>query len=334
MKLQTERLILRPFTLADTTFIITLLNSEGWLKYVGDRNVKTFTDAASYLLNGPLKSYTDNGFGLSAVEMRNSGELIGMCGLIKRDSLEHVDIGFAFLPEHQGKGYAAEIADACLSYAFRQLNLEKVVAITLPANKSSIALLEKLGMRLQGTVNLPNDPEKLALFSTTSRSDMRPPFFDFPVLGNTRILLREILPHEAEKAVGIITYDQRTAATIAEAEKKLRKVDFNYRQGNGINWGIFERTSQELIGTIGYYRGFNNETGEIGFVIREKSRRMGYGKDALELLIHFGLDIMKLKRITAFTKPDNIPSQQLLQKCGFHKTGKMETEYLEFEYLG
>ena len=101
--LRTERLQLRRFCFDDSEFIISLLNSEGWLKYIGDRNVKTKEQAENYLKNGPLKSYEQNGFGLSMVETRN-GKPIGMCGLIKRNYLEHPDIGFAFLPEFSSMG--------------------------------------------------------------------------------------------------------------------------------------------------------------------------------------------------------------------------------------
>ncbi|MBI3134982.1 MAG: GNAT family N-acetyltransferase [Bacteroidetes bacterium] len=167
MKPETERLILRPFTLNDTSFILKLLNTAGWLKYIGDRHVHSLADAQNYLRQGPLKSYRVNGFGLSAVELISSGELVGMCGLIKRPGLDDVDLGFAFLPEFTGKGYATEIANACLAYAFNTLHLKRVIAITLPENKASIAVLQKVGMKPEGTILLPGETEQLRLFSTT-----------------------------------------------------------------------------------------------------------------------------------------------------------------------
>ncbi len=147
--LQTERLTLRLLTLNDTPFIIELLNTEGWLKYIGDRNIKTAEQAKQYLLNGPLKSYADNGFGLYMVTLKKSNTPVGMCGLIKRDYLPAPDIGYAFLPGFTGKGYAYEIAKAVLQFAFNDLKKDKLLAITLPENKSSVSLLLKLGMQFE-----------------------------------------------------------------------------------------------------------------------------------------------------------------------------------------
>jgi RimJ/RimL family protein N-acetyltransferase len=145
--LETERLRLREFNLDDTMFIIELLNTPGWIKYIGDRNVKTEEQAIEYLQNGPLKSYAQNGFGLSMVETKR-GQSIGMCGILKRDTLENPDIGFAFLPEFAGQGYAYEIASATLNYAIDNLEISKISAITLPDNTRSIKLLEKIRMKL------------------------------------------------------------------------------------------------------------------------------------------------------------------------------------------
>ena len=121
--LETDRLTLRQFTIHDTDFIISLLNSPGWLEFIGDRNVKTQEQATDYLLNGPIKSYHENGFGLSLVELKHPQKPIGMCGLLKREYLEHPDIGFAFLPEYSGKGYAYEIAKATMDYAEAMLKM-------------------------------------------------------------------------------------------------------------------------------------------------------------------------------------------------------------------
>jgi RimJ/RimL family protein N-acetyltransferase len=164
--LETERLRLRHFERTDAPFIIELLNSPGWLQYIGDRNVKTEDQAIQYLQNGPMKSYEVNGFGLSLVERKDDEQAIGMCGIIKREGLDHPDIGFAFLPPFEGKGYAYEIAAATLQYAKEQLGISKVTAITLPINTRSIRLLEKIGLHLTGTTRLPNSEEDLLLYSS------------------------------------------------------------------------------------------------------------------------------------------------------------------------
>jgi RimJ/RimL family protein N-acetyltransferase len=163
--LETERLLLREFSLDDTAFIIELLNSPGWIKYIGDRNIKTEQQALAYLQNGPLKSYQQNGFGLSMVEKKDGHVPIGMCGIIKRDTLDNPDIGFAFLPEYNGKGYALEMAAATLAYAKQALGLPVISAITLADNSKSIRLLEKIGLQFSQTVVFPGSEEELLLYN-------------------------------------------------------------------------------------------------------------------------------------------------------------------------
>jgi RimJ/RimL family protein N-acetyltransferase len=162
--LETERLRLREFTVDDTKFIIELLNSPGWIQFIGDRNVRTEDEATQYLQNGPLKSYQQNGFGLSLVETKEDRNAIGMCGIIKRDNMENPDIGFALLPRFCDKGYAFEITSATLSYAIYELGIPKVAAITLAGNLRSIRLLGKMGFKLIKTINSDNN-EELLLYS-------------------------------------------------------------------------------------------------------------------------------------------------------------------------
>jgi len=163
--LQTERLMLRQFELSDSKFIIELVNSAGWIEFIGERNIKTEEAAIHYLQNGPMKSYKEKGFGLSMVE-RKDGTPVGMCGILKRDSLDNPDIGFAFLPEFMGMGYAFEMAKATLRYAKDNLNIKTIVAITVPSNKRSIRLLEKIGLRFSKTIYPPAEREELMLFTT------------------------------------------------------------------------------------------------------------------------------------------------------------------------
>jgi RimJ/RimL family protein N-acetyltransferase len=164
--LETERLRLRELNLNDSDFIIELLNTPAWLKYIGDRNVKTTEQAESYLHNGPLKSYEVNGYGLYLVEKKDIGTSIGMCGILKRDNLDHPDIGFAFLPEFNGQGYAFEIATATIAYAKNKLGLSTILAITVADNFKSIKLLGKIGLTCNKKFNFPNSEEELLLFST------------------------------------------------------------------------------------------------------------------------------------------------------------------------
>ena len=169
--IESERLFLRRLTLEDSEFILELLNTDGFIKYIGDRNVKTIGQANDYLLNGPLKSYETNGFGLSLAELKTDRTPVGMCGLLKRDYLDHPDIGFAFLPNYTGKGYAYEIANKVVHYGMNKLGMEEILAITLPENSSSIKLLEKLGFRYDKNFISPDTNEELRLYSTKGAND-------------------------------------------------------------------------------------------------------------------------------------------------------------------
>jgi RimJ/RimL family protein N-acetyltransferase len=162
--LQTSRLLLRELTPDDTAFLIALLNSPGWLRYIGDRKVRTEEQAQAYLEDRLLRSYRENGFGLYLVQRLEDGQALGLCGLLRREGLEQPDIGFAFLPEYTGQGYAFEAASAVMEYAKNTLRLSTILAIVLPENLASIRLLEKLGMQKNGTFCLPGEQETLWLY--------------------------------------------------------------------------------------------------------------------------------------------------------------------------
>ncbi len=155
---ETGRLTLRRFTMADAAFVVELLNEASFLRYIGDKGVRTEADARRYLETGPLASYARHGFGLLQVGLKESGEPVGMCGLLKRDWLEDVDVGFALLPRFWRKGYAFEAASAVLGHARDGLGLRRVVAITSPDNAASIGLLDKLGFRFERMAR-PSDRE-------------------------------------------------------------------------------------------------------------------------------------------------------------------------------
>ncbi|AHM62771.1 acetyltransferase [Flammeovirgaceae bacterium 311] len=164
--LQTERLSVRELVLSDSPFILQLLNSAGWLRFIGDRNIKTEEGAKKYLEEGPIRSYGENGYGLWLVESREDARPMGMCGLLKRDNLDQPDLGFAFLPEFGGKGYAFEVAAAAFQYARATLGIPAVYAITLTENERSIKLLQKIGMKYIRPFKLPDTQTELLLFSS------------------------------------------------------------------------------------------------------------------------------------------------------------------------
>ena len=157
--LETERLVLNQFTLNDAEFILELVNDPAFLRFIGDKGVRNVADAREYLSNGPIASYERHGFGLYAMQLKPSGSAIGMCGLLRRESLDAPDIGFALLPDYRRQGYTFEAAAAVLAHGKEAHGLGRIVAITTPDNGGSIGLLEKLGLEFEGMVELnENDP--------------------------------------------------------------------------------------------------------------------------------------------------------------------------------
>jgi RimJ/RimL family protein N-acetyltransferase len=166
--LETERLRLRRLTVEDAEFILRLLNEPSFLRFIGDRGVRTLDDAREYVLNGPVASYEQFGFGLYLTTLKDSGTPIGMCGLLKRDALDDVDIGFAFLPEFWSKGFAIEAATAVMEHARRDFGLQRIVAVTNPDNVGSIRLLEKLGLVFERMVRLSGESAEIRMYGTAS----------------------------------------------------------------------------------------------------------------------------------------------------------------------
>ena len=152
--------------LADAPFILALLNEPSFLRFIGDKKVRTVQDAEQYILNGPVASYNRNGFGLCLVELKETHTPIGMCGLLKRDELPHADIGFAFIPDFWNQGFAYEAAAAVMNDARERLKLERILAITNQDNEASIKLLQKLGLQFERLIKMSTDSAELFLFST------------------------------------------------------------------------------------------------------------------------------------------------------------------------
>lgn len=162
---ETERLILRPMTGEDAGFILELLNEPSFIRNIGDRKIRTLEGAKAYITEGPVASYARNGFGLYLVELKETHESMGMCGLIRRNTLKDVDIGYAFLPKFWSKGYALEAALAMKQYARESIGLKRLVAVVDPENQPSIRLLERLGMKYERMVRLAMDDIELKLYS-------------------------------------------------------------------------------------------------------------------------------------------------------------------------
>jgi [ribosomal protein S5]-alanine N-acetyltransferase len=159
-ELETARLVLRRLEFTDAAFIAKLLNEPSFLANIGDRGVRTEADAPKYLREGPMAMYAKYGFGLWHVSLKSDGTPIGMCGLLKRDSLPEADIGYAYFPEHWGNGYALEAAEGVVRHAADKFGMTRIIAIVAAGNAGSIRILERLGMRFERmhTVS-PTEPD-------------------------------------------------------------------------------------------------------------------------------------------------------------------------------
>jgi len=166
--LETEHLLLRTLNTDDAEFYLRLVNEPTWLQYIGNRGVTTLEHARIAIEQGPMQMMRQFGHCLYLVVLKQSGESIGICGLLKRDGLEDADLGFAFLPEYVGQGYAFESASAVLQYAFSALSMARVVAIVMPENVRSISVIERLGMQFERMIALDSEKPPVRLYFRSS----------------------------------------------------------------------------------------------------------------------------------------------------------------------
>ena len=173
--LETDRLVLRKLAIEDAESILQLLNDPSFLRFIGDKGVRTLADARKYILEGPRRSYEQFGFGLYLTELKETQVPIGICGLLKRETLDDVDVGFAFLPQFRLQGYAFESASAVLAFGREVVGLNRIVAITNPDNAGSIRVLEKLGLKFERMIKLSEDAPEIKLFGweTSDAKGMR-----------------------------------------------------------------------------------------------------------------------------------------------------------------
>ena len=165
-KIETDRLIIEEINLSDAIFIKELMNTEGWVKFIGDRKIYTINDAENYITTKFIWAYKEWGYGPYKVLLKETNQPIGICTLIKRDYLEFLDIGFAILPQYEGKGYMFESTKKVLNFAKKELNQEKIYAFTVQENIKSINLLNRLGLKEKGFIVPEGEKKELYLFST------------------------------------------------------------------------------------------------------------------------------------------------------------------------
>ena len=171
MVFDTERLVLRRLVPDDAAFMLALLNDPDWIRFIGDRGVRSVDAARDYLIEGPIAMYGREGFGLYRVERKVDGQPVGVCGLIKRPELADVDLGFAFMPQFRTLGYGAESARATLAHGLQVLGLRRIVAITAPDNHASMRLLARIGMRFERRAVLFEGEDEVNLFAIEGAAD-------------------------------------------------------------------------------------------------------------------------------------------------------------------
>ncbi len=164
MRYETERLLVRPTSFDDASFILQLMNTPKWLANIGDRKVRTEADAKQYITEKMLPQLNSHGYSNCTIIIKTSQQKIGTCGLYHRDGLDHADIGFALLPEFEGKGFAFEAASQMIKLGFDKYRLPQISAITTKENLASQKLILALGLHFDKIINIPNDPEDLLLY--------------------------------------------------------------------------------------------------------------------------------------------------------------------------
>ena len=163
--MSTDRLLINRITLDDADFILKLMNDKDWIKNIGDRGIRTIEEAEEYIRTRFLKTYNEVGFGFYSLIIKETQQIIGIAGLVDREGIDHIDIGYGMLPEYRGKGYAFEATKAIYDYAYQDLKIDKIVAIVNPDNPGSIKLLTKLGLEFEKMIRLPDEEIDIMLFS-------------------------------------------------------------------------------------------------------------------------------------------------------------------------
>lgn len=164
-RLETARLQLNWLTENDADLMLAIWNDPDFIRFVGDRGVRTLDEAREAMEAGVLKLYRDFGYGPYRMSLHNSDVPMGICGLFKRDNLEYPDIGYGLLPAFCASGYAYEAAQAVADHARDHMKLAELCAIVTPQNTRSVHLLEKLGMCAGESIRMPGDDEDVVVYS-------------------------------------------------------------------------------------------------------------------------------------------------------------------------
>lgn len=160
-----------------------------------------------------------------------------------------------------------------------------------------------------------------------------PPYHHFPELTSSAVVLRQVSPADANSLLEISFYDARPAHSLADAAAMQEKISADYWAGSCIHWVIAKTATAEVVGTLGFYRGFAHGIGELGCVLKPAYRGQGLMSEAMKLVMEFGVNTMQLAQITAITTRQNGAAVNLLERLGFRKTADLPDGEVAYCYI-
>ena len=336
--IETKRLKLYQVTLNDAPFILSLLNTPLWIKFIGDRGVRTLEEAQNYIQERIIKSYGNNGFGMYLIKLKRKNIPIGLSGLVKRPTLDDVDIGYALFDDFTGNGYAFEATKAVYNYGKTALGLKRIVAIVNDDNEKSIKLLEKLGFQFEKMIQSGDDelrfyaniPPSVILGQNVVKFNFTP----FPMLETARFILRPLEKTDENEIFALRSDDainqylgRAKAQSLEDAQNFIRKIHENLDENNAILWAICGKNDSSLIGTICLWNFEKTKVeAEIGYELLPDFHGKGILQEVIPKVIDYGFNTMKLNAIVALLDKNNVKSVRLLEKNNFKQEPVLEQD--------
>jgi len=311
---ETARLRITPFTLDDAPFILRLLNEPSFIQAISDKGVRTLDDACNYLRTGPMASHARHGFALSRVARKDSGEVIGMCGLIRRDGLTEVDVGYALLPEHAGQGFATEAVRAVVDNGACQFALPRVIGVVNPDNIASQRVLEQAGFAREGSVTLPGESTPIFQFGRALQPCMR---LTPQHASAYRALMLEAYALHPDAFTS--SPAEREALPLAWWEQRLR-TDV---ASNEVVLGAFAHGA--LVGAAGLARETREKARHkatlFGMYVQDAQCHRGLGRLLVEAVLDHARSQRGLRQVLLTVTQGNARAEALYARCGFQSFG-------------
>ncbi len=311
---ETERLRLDHLTEDDAAFAVKLMNDASYIRNIGDKNVRTLEHARDYLTNGPIASYAHHRFGLNRVTLKATGAVAGMCGLLRRDGMQDVEIGYAFLPEFWSKGYAAEAVAGVLRTAVTLHGLQRVIAVVSPDNAESIRLLEKLGFAFDGMVVLPGATTAIKKFTKVLA----------PCL---RLSVEHAQAYRALMLQAYALHPDAFTSSLAERaalpmEWWLARLDAD-SAAQEVVFGAFHQG--QLAGVVGLSfesrEKVRHKATLFGMVVSEQYRNLGLGRQLVHAAMEYARTRAGVRQVVLTVTQGNASAERLYAGCGFQAFG-------------